>query len=385
MSSYFITGKLGNGKTLISISRAKFYLNEGRKVATNVDIFLDKMFHSRADTNNLIRIPDKPDFFDFEAIGRGNESRDESKNGLLILDECGTWFNSRGWQEKGRAEINDWFLHSRKLGWDLLFIVQDIDLIDAQARKSLSEHTVFCRRMDNYKIPVFSTFFSMFGIKLKFPKFHVGRVVVGTSFSDPLSDRWVYKGVDLYSAYDTYQKFTSSYSHGVHSVLSPHQLNKHKYAKRDLNFYMRITKIYFKKFKAPIVLSFGVFMGLFFSAVFTSFMYSKFLSDYEALSKAIIEAEQNGIIRSDESVVLVDDSDSLSLEVFEGYRISGYTNISGSITYDLVDVDKLSSDSDTDLASTISTSMLTDFDIDPRGPCHARIGRGGRYSDIYCI
>lgn len=45
----------------------------------------------------MIRLPDKPSLNDLLAIGVGNTSYDESRNGLLVLDECGTWFNSRSW------------------------------------------------------------------------------------------------------------------------------------------------------------------------------------------------------------------------------------------------------------------------------------------------
>lgn len=44
MSSFFITGVLGSGKGLVSVARCIDYLKQGRKVATNCDLFLSGYF-----------------------------------------------------------------------------------------------------------------------------------------------------------------------------------------------------------------------------------------------------------------------------------------------------------------------------------------------------
>lgn len=44
MASYVITGKLGSGKGLISVAKALAYIEQGRKVASNTDIFLGAYF-----------------------------------------------------------------------------------------------------------------------------------------------------------------------------------------------------------------------------------------------------------------------------------------------------------------------------------------------------
>ncbi len=77
-----------------------------------------------------MRVPDKPSVFDLNAIGLGNPLicvvlKMNPRNGLLLLDECGTWFNSRDWNDKGRKELIDWIIR-RKRGWDIGFIVQDL-------------------------------------------------------------------------------------------------------------------------------------------------------------------------------------------------------------------------------------------------------------------
>jgi len=260
---YIVTGKLGNGKTLISVGRIRDKLRAGCIVATNLDLDLKAMFGSFAKNLNVVRVPDKPSIDDLQTIGVGNSSYDESKNGLLVLDECGTWFNSRNWQDKARKDVNDWFLHARKLGWDVMLIVQDISLIDSQAREAIAEHTVFCRRIDNLAIPIIGTAFKLFtGSKLKLPRVHSARVVYGTSPLDLLADRWIYRGTDLFACYDTKQLFLADYPHGAYSMLTPWHRFGRFMVTRDLEFYMRMTKIFWKRFKSPIALGVGCLLGV---------------------------------------------------------------------------------------------------------------------------
>ena len=124
MTVYFVTGKLGSGKSLVSVGKIRDYLIAGRRVATNLDLYLDEMFtHNKSPVS---RLPDKPRIEDMLALGDGYESEnardnDESHYGLIVLDECGTWLNSREWNDKGRRALIDWFLHARKRRWDVIF------------------------------------------------------------------------------------------------------------------------------------------------------------------------------------------------------------------------------------------------------------------------
>lgn len=120
MAVYFITGKLGCGKTLCAVGKIRDYMEQGRKIATNLDINLTAL--CKPDSRvSITRLPDKPMLRDMDAIGLGCEESDESKYGLLVLDELGTWFNSRNWRDKERLEVIDWFRHARKLHWDIYF------------------------------------------------------------------------------------------------------------------------------------------------------------------------------------------------------------------------------------------------------------------------
>jgi len=152
---------------------------------------------------------------------------DESKNGIIVLDELASWLNSRTFNDKSRAPVLDWLIHSRKHGWDVYFICQHIEQIDKQVRTSLVEYLVSCRRLDRLKIPFVGKLVqSLSGGYLSgnLPKIHVGVVRYGTEHNAPIADRWVYQAKDLYAAYNTRQVFSDSYSRGAFSYLSPWHL-----------------------------------------------------------------------------------------------------------------------------------------------------------------
>ena len=260
MAVYVVTGKLGAGKTLVAVGKIQDKIVSGCRVATNLDLRIHKLPRVGifAKSPDVIRIPDKPSLDDLLAIGRGNNSYDENKNGLLVLDECGTWFNSRSWADKERQSVINWFLHARKLGWDIIFLIQDLSIMDKQARVALAEHVVYCRRLDKITIPFIGSIYSVItGSKLPLPKVHVGIVKYGDSPQSMTVERWTYTGRDLYAAYDTKQAFSDAYEHSSFSYLTPY-LSHGRYAvKRDATFYMRLTRIYLKKYSRVLCLFCG--------------------------------------------------------------------------------------------------------------------------------
>ncbi|TWH76194.1 zonular occludens toxin Zot [Azomonas agilis] len=263
MTVYFLTGKLGSGKSLMSVSKIREYLEAGRRVATNLDIYLDAMF-----TNNkssIVRLPDKPRIEDMKALGSGYESDDprdntESKYGLIVLDECGTWLNSREWNDKGRRALIDWFLHARKHRWDVIFLIQDIEACDGQIVRALCEHLVICRRMDRYRV-----------FKVRLPRFHIATVYYGTTANKGnFVERWVYRGTELYAAYDTRQCFSDGLEfHGndlvdmraMYSVLSAYHV-KGRYITSpaaSVSFGQRLARFAFWAVWGPYLLWLSLF------------------------------------------------------------------------------------------------------------------------------
>ena len=225
MAVYSVEGKLGTGKTKFCVWRAKLALLEGRRVASNVDLYLDKLLPN-ATIAKYIRIPDKPSSFDLEAIGHGNpESYDEDQNGVLILDELGTWLNSRNFQDKGRAPLIDWLIHARKLGWDVYLIVQDAGMIDKQVRDALIEYKCKCIRLDKVKVPLIGSILSGIGSLIGtkrfgyLPRMHLVVARVGEGQNAVIAERWMYRGDDLHKGYDTRQVFRTDYPDGCHSVI----------------------------------------------------------------------------------------------------------------------------------------------------------------------
>ena len=212
MAVYFVTGKLGAGKTLSAVGRIRDYLLKGRRVATNLDLKLDHLLPID-NRSVVVRLPDKPRVEDLTLIGTGDgaslDEYDESRFGLLVLDELASWFNTRAWNDKSRAAVIEWFLHARKYHWDILFLVQDIDAVDKQLRASLCEHLVVCRRLDRVSVPVIGGVVkALSGRRLPMPKIHVASVFYGESAQGIKVDRWWYRGTDLYGGYRTGQVFT---------------------------------------------------------------------------------------------------------------------------------------------------------------------------------
>lgn len=211
MAVYSVEGKLGTGKTKFCVWRAQLALREGRAVASNVDLFLEHLVPERSQATYL-RIPDKPKAADLDAIGHGNpDSYDEEKNGILILDELGSWLNSRAFQDKDRLPVIDWLIHARKRGWDVYLIVQDVQMIDRQVREALVEYQCKCMRLDKVKVPGVGWLLAMFSPRLGYlPRMHYVTARVGMGTSAIVAERWHYRGDDLHKAYDTRQIFAAS-------------------------------------------------------------------------------------------------------------------------------------------------------------------------------
>lgn len=221
MAVYSVEGKLGTGKTKFCVWMAQQALLAGRRVASNVDLATHLLTPFKRST--YVRIPDKPCARDLEAIGHGNPaSYDEDRNGVLILDELGTWLNSRSFQDKDRMPVIDWLIHARKHGWDVYLIVQDAGMIDKQVREALIEYQCRCMNLAKIRIPIVGKLLSVFHDRAGYlPRMHTVTARTGYGAGAIVAERWMFQGKDLHAAYDTRQIFSSNYPHGAHSVLPP--------------------------------------------------------------------------------------------------------------------------------------------------------------------
>lgn len=223
MAGYVITGTRGAGKSLVAVARIREYLQAGKPVATNLDVNLTKLLKSKP-AAPLIRMPDRPLAEDFEGLPAVHDTGREELNGAIVLDECAVWLNAREWSGGDRQRIVDWLLHSRKRGWDLFFIVQDVGLLDKQARTTLFDYRVSCKRLDRLKVPGFGRLLKWLSLGFltgNMPRVHLGVVSYGFGPGAPHADTWVYRGTDLYAAYRTTQLFTPDRSSGNFCQLWP--------------------------------------------------------------------------------------------------------------------------------------------------------------------
>ena len=248
MADYLITGKKGNGKTIFAVGVIRDALMEGKRVATNLDIYLEPMF-SPWSRKNLIRLPDVPSVDDFIALGYGSESVVEEDNGVIVLDEVSKIFNSRNWGDKERQPILDWLVHSRKYGWDVYMVAQGQEQIDKQLRSSLLEYWVVVKRTDKWPIPVVTSLTKAIikgGIRL--PKMHIVTIRHGFDQNALVVDRKWYRGAEIYPCYDTRQIFKDRdhpQADAIHSVLSPWHVSG-RYQPRPRTFWSIIADWYNK-------------------------------------------------------------------------------------------------------------------------------------------
>lgn len=216
--TFAITGPQGSGKSLVCTRIARDFLLNGRLLVSNLDFYLFNLlpFWSKS---VYIRIPDIPSADDLWAVGQATTSANEKDFGLLIIDEIAVIANAREWKNEKRTELISYLRQARKHGFNSFFISQDVESIDAQIRKSLVEHVVYCKRTDRINIPLISNVFRWFGFNLKFPLLHVATVRLGLNKTDLIVDRWIAKGVEFYAAYNTKQKFRIE-GHDYENVIS---------------------------------------------------------------------------------------------------------------------------------------------------------------------
>lgn len=227
MTDFAVTGKKRGGKGLFCAGIIRDALAANRRVATNMDIHLDKLFLPW-NKSTYIRLPDTPSAEDMDAIGLGygtlDDPVDEERNGVIVLDECSKFFNSRQWGDKGRQPLLDWLIHSGKLRWHVYYQMQGLEQVDKQLRATQIEYHIAVKRTDRWPIPGVTSLAKLFGMDIRFPKMHIGIVKHGCDRESLVVDRKWYKAKDLYSVYDTEQRFVDR-DHpracGLHTVLSP--------------------------------------------------------------------------------------------------------------------------------------------------------------------
>lgn len=186
------TGKPGSGKTLDVMIDIDNYLKHHRYVMCNFPVngsdFV-KTVSSSSVTPQIIL-----NYFDGLRVS-GKESEF-----LLVLDEAQTIFNSRTWLQNSKVGWIDFFTQHRKLGFEIILICQNVDMLDKQIRACI-EYEIIHRRYSRFGFfgKLFALFFGDFvrlkkwyGMKdiLKRESFHAGK-----KYFDMYNTNEIIKGV----------------------------------------------------------------------------------------------------------------------------------------------------------------------------------------------
>ena len=172
-----VQGSLGSGKSLVAIIEAIYQLRAGGVVACNfsfsphwaydlagqdLKVWLglkDRMNFARDLYSRCFKIGHPESMKELSGdrgIGLANLCTGKLKNsregkGLLILDDCHHFFNSRTFT--ANKEYVTFFANARKYGWRTLLITHSIENIDKQIRTYVEIESRF-RNLQKFRVPV---------------------------------------------------------------------------------------------------------------------------------------------------------------------------------------------------------------------------------------
>lgn len=323
MAVYAVTGKLGAGKSLYAVFKIQQYLFQKRRVACNFDISIGKLLSEKNTTANVCRLPDMPTADDIRALGRGDgkpensDFYDESKFGVIVLDEAALWLNSHDYNKGAARDLFNLFILIRKMCWDVYILIQNIDVLNSQIKKSICEHVVYLMRLDRMKIPGVSQigFIVTLGFwKGHLPRMHHAVIRYGLGASALRVGSEQFRGTSLYGAYNTRQKFDSTEEVGTYCVIPPGRIPRRiPAAALNWGFIVRATKIYWRRLNRVLCVLVGATLA-------TGVL--MYLRPPEATPEASVAAVQRG------------------LDQYRSYKIVSSRNFNGDWYYELSDGSK---------------------------------------------
>jgi hypothetical protein len=238
-----IQGSKGSGKSLYAVSLIRQAILLNIPVATNFDLFLDH-FPPTMNRHNIIRLPNFPTTDDLE-LGLSRlvpMGVPETEMGILVLDEVSKLWNSRTWSsDKDRLAFIGWLRESRKRGWKVYYITQDVESLDSQFRSAMLEFVVTVRKFSRIRIPIFSALFDFFGFNVitegVLGRLHIASTSEANSNAQNKSVGMPFFFIadsGLYKMYDTTERFmTNANASQPYTVLMPAYIKAQAAKKRQ--------------------------------------------------------------------------------------------------------------------------------------------------------
>ncbi|OLO02609.1 assembly protein, partial [Salinicola socius] len=162
-----------------------------------------------------------------------------------------------------------------------------------------------------------------------------------------------------YPAYDTKQAFSDAYPHQTYSMLPPWLTHGVFRVPRDARFYMRLTRIYWKRFNRPLMAVAAFVLGI-------------------VLTTSVLVIDQVDARNSTADTEATPDTPAptVDLTAYRRARITGYAQLGDLTTYRLLDGDNRPTTS-----HDLERQGLT---VVPMGACHLRLASGAQHADIGC-
>jgi hypothetical protein len=153
-----VTGKIGSGKTLYSVSLIADHVMRGGVVYTNVQIVFGELSKLARRRKRLLIEPDQVRYIDLvecEAWQTQIEWGTPELPVLVVLDEIHLFFNARDWrktQDLHEAMLS-FLSQSRKACVDVVFICQASSTLEKQFRVQC-ESEFYCRSLRGLHVPI---------------------------------------------------------------------------------------------------------------------------------------------------------------------------------------------------------------------------------------
>lgn len=202
----FVAAETGGGKGIFSVIEIEKYLQQNRRVATNMDLYLEH-FDDQLAANTVTRLPDKPTRQHMLDLGFGSPPDDKNKHhyGLIVLDEISLFLDTKRSTEF--VGLYNWFKQRRKFHWDIIFICQHPDQIQDEFYKALCNQLVMCQERDLIPIPYFAPLLRGLGMSGNMSDGHFYTRYMGKSTMDRIIETRPYENKPHRLKYDTDQFF----------------------------------------------------------------------------------------------------------------------------------------------------------------------------------